>query len=85
MPKPVETRIRSTIKGITWRIVASVSTLILSFILTGNIVFSGIISVLDTVIKFIEYYLHERIWSWIPWGYRALDLPVLVEEKFTND
>ncbi|MFX1318370.1 MAG: DUF2061 domain-containing protein [Promethearchaeota archaeon] len=70
MRKAEETRTRSIIKGITWRLLASLSTIIVTFILTGNIVFAGILGSLDTIIKFIEYFLHERIWSWIPWGYR---------------
>ncbi len=56
MPKPEETRTRSVLNGISWRILASLSTLILSFVLTGNIAFAGVISILDTVIKFIEYF-----------------------------
>ena len=70
MVKPEETHTRSVIKGITWRILASISTLVLAYVLTGNIVFSGVISISDTIIKFLEYFLHERIWSYIPWGYK---------------
>ena len=72
MVKPEETHTRSVIKGITWRILASISTLVLSYVLTGNIVFAGVISIADTIIKFLEYFLHERIWSYIPWGYKHL-------------
>ncbi|MFX1565745.1 MAG: DUF2061 domain-containing protein [Promethearchaeota archaeon] len=79
MPKPEETRTRSVLKGISWRILASLSTLVLSFVLTGNIAFAGVLSILDTAIKFIEYILHERIWSWIPWGYQLTSLPELHE------
>jgi len=70
MVKTEETHIRSVIKSLSWRTLASISTLVLSYVLTGNLVFAGIISITDTVIKLIEYFLHERVWSYIPWCYR---------------
>jgi uncharacterized membrane protein len=79
IPKPEEIQTRPILKGITWRILASLSTLVLSFFLTGNIVFAGVISILDTVIKFIEYFLPERLSSWIPWGYQRASLPKFPE------
>lgn len=74
-----ESSSRSIVKGITWRILASISTLVLSYAITGNILFAGLISILDMIIKFIEYFLHERIWAWIPWGYQRTHLLPLDE------
>lgn len=85
MVKTEETRTRSIVKAITWRIFASISTLILAYLITGNLVFAGLISLLDVVIKFIEYFLHERIWSFIPWGYQRTEYFTPTEDEGASE
>jgi uncharacterized membrane protein len=85
MVNPEETRKRSIIKGITWRILASLSTLVLSYVLTGNIVVAGAISIADMIIKFIEYFLHERVWSYIPWGYKHRMPPFTTSDHVNHE
>jgi uncharacterized membrane protein len=55
-------RKRHLYKAITWRIVASISTFIISWTLTGNFKAGLTIGGVDFFIKFILYYFHERIW-----------------------
>lgn len=55
-------RKRHLYKAITWRIVASISTFIISWVLTGNFKAGLTIGGVDFFIKFILYYIHERIW-----------------------
>lgn len=53
---------RHVLKAITWRLIASVTTFLLGWGLTGDI-HSGLkLGALDVVIKLILYYLHERVW-----------------------
>ncbi len=64
-----ESHVRSIIKGLTWRVVAMLDTFVVALIVTW-IVFgeprfeaSGWIMLVETPIKLITYYLHERIWQ----------------------
>ncbi len=53
---------RHIFKTITWRIVGTLDTFLLSWLITGNIKIGAAISVVEIVTKMILYYLHERAW-----------------------
>jgi len=59
----MDSKRKSIVKSITYRITSSIATGILIFILTNEIYLSGIIVSYDLIIKIILYYLHERIWN----------------------
>jgi len=68
---------RSVFKALSWRLIASGSTFIISFTIftqTTETAFKEIIGVVslitavDIVAKLILYYLHERLWTNIVWG-----------------
>ena len=63
-----ETNRRSLVKSITWRILATLDTLIISYILTGNIGVSVSLGVLEIIAKMFFYYVHERGWNAVKWG-----------------
>ena len=63
-----DTHIRSVVKAISFRIIASLITVILVLIFTGNLALAGAIGILDLILKIIIYYLHERVWDKIVWG-----------------
>lgn len=63
-----DSHIRSIIKGVTWRTLGSIDTIVLSFIVTGNLDHSLKIGLTEVVTKIILYYLHERLWNIIPLG-----------------
>lgn len=63
-----ERNIRSIAKGITWRIVASGTTMILVFIYTGDIVLTAQISAIEITLKILFYWAHERVWGNVHWG-----------------
>ncbi|MEQ8217977.1 MAG: DUF2061 domain-containing protein [Arenibacter sp.] len=53
---------RHIAKTITWRLVGTVDTIVLSWAITGN-PFTGLkIGMLEMFTKLILYYLHERFW-----------------------
>lgn len=69
--------LRSISKAISWRIIASGATFIISYFIfkiytdkEDNEIFqtASVITSADVVIKLILYYLHERIWTNITWG-----------------
>lgn len=53
---------RHILKSITWRVIASVTTFIISYTLTGSVEFGIGIGVADFFIKMFLYYFHERFW-----------------------
>ena len=54
---------RYLIKSISWRIVGTIDTFILSYFFSNNIIFGLKISIIDFLVKLIFYYLHEKIWD----------------------
>ncbi len=64
----MDTRKRSLAKAITFRIVATVTTVVLVLLITGDITLAGVIGLVDLISKLIIYYLHERAWEKISWG-----------------
>ncbi|MGH1569950.1 DUF2061 domain-containing protein [Methylobacterium sp. P31] len=63
-----ESRVRSIAKAVSWRIVGSLDTLVLSYLFTGNVLIAGSIASTETVTKTLLYYLHERGWGWVSFG-----------------
>ena len=61
-------RKRSLIKTVTWRIIASLDTFIIVWIITGRSAWAGSVAGLEILTKTILYYLHERGWNHIVWG-----------------
>lgn len=76
-----ETNIRSVVKSVSWRTLATITTAILVFIFTGNIAIALSIGALEFIVKLILYFIHERTWNKIRWG--KLDT-VEVTEKLSQ-
>lgn len=64
----METHKRSIVKSISFRIIATIATVIVVFLITDSWAWAGVIGVIDLIIKIILYYLHERAWVKIAWG-----------------
>ena len=64
----MENRKRSFTKAISWRILASITTVILVFLFTKNLTISLGIGAVELVVKMMLYYVHERAWNKIGWG-----------------
>jgi len=58
-----DTRLRSLIKTVTWRIVGSLATFATSWAVTGDLALGGEIALIQVTVNAVLYYLHERIWS----------------------
>ncbi len=54
---------KSIYKTITWRITATTTTLLLVYLLTGEMKIAGSVALLESVIKMGLYYAHERAWE----------------------
>ena len=53
---------RHLAKAITWRIVASLTTFVIGWVVTGDLNFGMAIGAADVLIKIALYYFHERLW-----------------------
>ena len=57
-----ESRKRHIAKAFTWRLVGTLDTITISWIITGN-PFTGLkIGFSEVITKMVLYYLHERLW-----------------------
>lgn len=70
----VETKLRSFLKAISWRIIASVVTTLIAFYFGLPAKAIGLVFFADLVIKFILYFVHERLWvNFIHFGLKQKD------------
>lgn len=59
---------RHLFKTITWRIVGTLDTMLLAWIISGNPVIGMKIGFSEVITKMVLYYLHERTWYKINFG-----------------
>lgn len=57
--------IKSMMKAVSWRIVGTVDTMLISYLITGKISLAVTIGSMEVFTKTILYYFHERLWSHI--------------------
>lgn len=55
-------RKRHIAKTITWRLVGTIDTIVISWFITGNPLTGLKIGLAEVTTKMILYYLHERVW-----------------------
>ncbi|PLX92087.1 MAG: hypothetical protein C0621_10065 [Desulfuromonas sp.] len=60
--------IRSLSKAISWRVVATLITAVIVYLLTGELDFAAKVGLADTAVKFGAYFAHERLWNRIRFG-----------------
>ncbi|MDH4358744.1 MAG: DUF2061 domain-containing protein [Candidatus Berkelbacteria bacterium] len=63
-----ETSARSLTKAISWRIFATIATVIIVYVFTGELILSLGVGLADILIKLVLYYFHERIWNCVKFG-----------------
>ena len=59
---------RTLIKTMTWRVTASLTTFLIAWILTGDLLIGVSIGSIEAIAKIFLYYYHERIWNNINWA-----------------
>lgn len=63
-----ETRARSIVKALSWRVFATLITTGVVYVMTGRIDNALEIGVVDTLVKLGLYFGHERVWERINYG-----------------
>lgn len=59
---------RSIAKALSWRLLATIITTCIVYLLTGKGEFAATVGLVDTLIKFFIYIIHERVWNRISYG-----------------
>lgn len=63
-----ESHLRSVLKGVTWRVIATSTTITIAWLVTGEVDDALKIGAVGFVLKIFVYYLHERAWQMAPRG-----------------
>ena len=54
---------KSVMKTMSWRVIATTTTFVISWVVTGSIVAGGVIASIEFWAKLALYYGHERAWA----------------------
>ena len=57
--------IKSIMKSVSWRIIGTIDTMIISYFITGRVTVAFSIGTVEVLTKTILYYFHERLWAHI--------------------
>ena len=68
-----ETNLRSIVKGISWRVVATTTTIIIVYVFFGRLDLAVIAGFFETITKIILYWGHERVWQKIKFGKEKIE------------
>ena len=66
--KVMETHVRSILKALSWRFIATLITFSTAWLLTGTVDVAIKIGLLDSIVKMGAYYTHERGWNCLDFG-----------------
>ena len=67
-PSEKESKTRSILKGLTWRVLATATTFLLAWFFAEDLSVATTIATAEFFIKFAIYYAHERAWLHVPRG-----------------
>ena len=59
---------RSIMKSISFRILATLTTILTIYLFTGSFATAGKVGAIGVFTKLILYYFHERAWDNVTWG-----------------
>ena len=67
---------RSVFKAMSWRVLATLTTALVVYLITGSSEFAVTIGLIEGIAKIGLYYFHERLWNRLnvgrrPGGHRA--------------
>ena len=60
---PDESATRSALKTLSWRLLATVTTVVVIYVLTENGDLAMTVGYMDAILKMGLYYFHERFWN----------------------
>jgi uncharacterized membrane protein len=63
-----ESKARSVLKSVSWRIVATLTTMLIVYLVTGSVEGALTVGGVEVIVKIIVYFFHERAWGSIRFG-----------------
>ncbi|AOW21158.1 DUF2061 domain-containing protein [Urechidicola croceus] len=66
--KMAESNKRHLLKTITWRVIGTIDTMVLAWVISGNPLTGLKIGLAEVITKMILYYLHEKFWYKLDYG-----------------
>ena len=64
----MDTHLRSVVKGMSWRVIATLVTTLVVWILSGEVSMALFAGLSDSLVKIGLYWGHERLWQTVGWG-----------------
>jgi len=64
----METHLRSLVKGFSWRIIATLVTTTVVWLISGEVSMALFAGASDSLVKIGLFWGHERLWQRIRWG-----------------
>ena len=58
---------KSLLKSISWRVLGTLDTIVISWVLTGELTLALSIGSVEVFTKLILYFGHERLWNLVKW------------------
>ncbi|MEH6502417.1 MAG: adenylyl-sulfate kinase [Cycloclasticus sp.] len=68
-----ETNKRSIVKGVTWRVVATTTTMVIVYIFFGRLDLAIATGLIESVLKIGLFWMHEKAWFKVRWGKKRID------------
>lgn len=65
----LDTRTRTLAKTFSWRIIATLITILIAWFWTRQVVVAMGVGSSEAIVKMVVYYYHERVWNKISLGY----------------
>jgi uncharacterized membrane protein len=59
---------RTILKTLSWRVIGSSSTFLISYLITGQAFIATSIAIMQMVVNTVLYYIHEVIWNRVKKG-----------------
>lgn len=56
---------KAIVKTISYRLLGSITTYIIAYIMTGSVAVGLSFAAIDLVLKMALYFLHELFWQWL--------------------
>lgn len=63
-----ESMSRSAVKTVSWRVIGTIDTIIISWLITGETQLAISIGSIELFSKLLLFFVHERVWNLIKWG-----------------
>ena len=68
-----DTNKRSIVKGISWRVVATTTTIAIVYFFFDRLDLAIAAGMIETVLKVGLYWVHERAWFKVQWGRKKIE------------